>query len=135
MTAPLKITKTAVRALAREVGAVVWNRDPDLRYETHIFGRETLAAMLWVKPSTVEKHESIMADIAAYGVVGNGNRHFGYDERGWSIGNRYGSSKPKVEDLRRAKADGDLQTLADIMAWWSLKMAPVVKIRKAQNRW
>ena len=132
MTTALKITKTAVRTLAREVGAQVWHKDPDRRYETHMFGRPS---MLWVTRSIVEQHEAIMADIADHGVVGNANRHFGYDDRGFVIGNRYGSAKPKIADLNRAKATGDLPTLADIMAWWSAQMAPRVEVLKAQGRW
>jgi hypothetical protein len=132
MTTALKITKTAVRTLAREVGAQVWHKDPDRRYETHMFGRPSL---LWVTRSIVEQHEAIMADIASHGVVGNANRHFGYDDRGFGIGNRYGAAKPKIADLNRAKATGDLQTLADIMAWWSAQMAPRVEVLKAQGRW
>jgi len=132
MTTALKITKTAVRTLAREVGAQVWHKDPDRRYETHMFGRPS---MLWVNRSIVEQHEAIMADIADHGVVGNANRHFGYDDRGLVIGNRYGSAKPQIADHNRAKATGDLQTLADIMAWWSAQMAPRVEALKAQGRW
>lgn len=129
-----KTTKTAARNLARKVGAQIYHADDRRRYGTTI-GGNLRKWFGWVSREVVEEHDAIVAEIAEYGVIGNANRDFGRDENGWLIGNRYGCSHPQVADLYAAKKDGDMQMLADIMAWWSLQMAPQVEVYKAQGRW
>lgn len=134
MPAFRKITKTATRNLARRVDAQIYHVDDSRRYTTTI-GLNLREWYGWVTREIVEDHEAIVAEIAEYGVIGNATRDFSLDERGWSIGNRYGCTHPQVADLYHAKKNGDMQMLADIMAWWSLRFSSRVENLKVTGRW
>ena len=119
--APRKITKTAARNLARRVGAQIWSPNPTLRYRTTI-GTHARPDFTWVTREIFKKHKALLAEIAKYGIIGNAGRDFRIG-RGFHRG-----AKPVVADLSDAKKAGDLQTVADILAWWSLRMAPAVEM-------
>lgn len=128
-----KATKTAAKKLGRRIDAQIYNVDDNRRYTTTI-GDHLRPYSGWITREVVEQHEALVAEVAEFGIVGNGNRHFGLDDNGHLIGNRYGSAQPSVADLNAGKK-GDIQTLADILAWWSLRIYPYVESRKAAGCW